>query len=143
MSRARTVHSVLSTRPQAGGGKGTFTLPCRKLVVEYCEKSESSKGTRDFLLQRLEPMARAYPSVEFVAVARPQRPPILRGFYLNGRTKEMSTHQLPATQIWPKAQQILDSSGKKTRGLKRTPVESSNESARGIWSPFHDDPRDL
>lgn len=62
---------------------------------------------------------------------------------MNGRTKEMSTHQLPATQIGPKAQLILDASGKKTHGLKRTPVQSTTESARGIWSPLHDDPREL
>lgn len=62
---------------------------------------------------------------------------------VNGRTKEMSTHNLAATQIGPKAQQILDSSGKKTHGLKRSTVESSSESARGIWSPLHDDPREL
>ncbi|WFC96886.1 39S ribosomal protein L51, mitochondrial [Malassezia brasiliensis] len=143
MSRARLVRSALSTRPQPGGSTGTFTLPCRKLVIEYCEKSEGSKGTRDFVLQRLAPLARAYPSVEFVVQPRPQRPPLLRGFYLNGRTKEMSTHQLPATQIGPKAQQILDASGKKTSALKRMPVQSTTESARGIWSPLHDDPHEL
>lgn len=55
----------------------------------------------------------------------------------------MSTHNLPATQIGPKAKQILDASGKKLAHVKRTPVQSANESARGIWSPLHDDPRQL
>lgn len=59
---------------------------------------------------------------------------------VNGRTKVISTHNMPATQIMPKMQLILDSSGSKTHRLKRTPVASTSESARGIWSPMHDDP---
>lgn len=81
MSRARIVRSALSTKPQPGGGLGTFTLPCRKMVIEYCEKSAASKGTRDFLLNQLAPLARAHPTVEFVVQPRPQRAPLLRGFY--------------------------------------------------------------
>ena len=42
-------------------------------------------------------------------------------------------------KIMPKMQLILDSSGAKTHRLKRTPVASTSESARGIWSPMHDD----
>ncbi|AYO44849.1 54S ribosomal protein L51, mitochondrial [Malassezia restricta CBS 7877] len=114
-------------------------MPCRKVVVEYCEKSIASKGTRDFLLQHAASLAHANPSVEFVIIPRPQRAPVLRGFYLNGRTKVISTHNMQATQIMPKMQLILDSSGAKTHRLKRTPVASTSESARGIWSPMHDD----
>jgi len=40
-------------------------------------------------------------------------------------------------------QLILDASGLKNKSLKRTPVYSVNESARGIWSPMHDDPLSL
>jgi len=57
---------------------------------------------------------------------------------VNGRTKVISTHNLAATQVGPKMQLILDASGAKTHHLKRTPVASSNESARGVWSPMHD-----
>lgn len=82
MSRLpRLVRSALSTQPALGGASGTYSLPCRKVVVEYCEKSVASKGTRDFLLQNAAALARSYPSVEFVVMPRPQRAPILRGFY--------------------------------------------------------------
>ncbi|KAL4402328.1 39S ribosomal protein L51, mitochondrial [Malassezia pachydermatis] len=70
---------------------------------------------------------------------RPQRAPIL----LNGRTKQISTHNLAATQIIPKMQLLLESSGTKTTHLKRNPVQSSSESARGIWSPLHDEAHKL
>lgn len=142
---SRIPRSALSTQPSLGGPSGAFAIPCRKVVVEYCEKSVASKGTRDYLLQHALPLARKYPSVEFVVVPRPQRSPVLRGFYrtllclttVNGRTKVISTHNLQATQIAPKMQLILDSSGAKTQHLKRTPVASTSESARGIWSPLH------
>lgn len=62
---------------------------------------------------------------------------------MNGRTKEICTHNLPASAIGPKVQLLLDASGLKNLSLKRTPVRSVTESARGIWSPLHDKPRDL
>jgi len=62
---------------------------------------------------------------------------------VNGRTKVISTHSLAASQIGPKAQLILDASGAKTTALKRTPVRSVSESARGIWSPLHDKPHEV
>lgn len=71
----------LSTRPPLGGSSGTFVLPCRKVVLEYCEKSVASKGMRDFILQQANSLARAHPSVEFVVRPCPQRSPLLRGFY--------------------------------------------------------------
>ena len=77
----RIVRSALSTQPRLGGPSGVFVMPCRKVVVEYCEKSIASKGTRDFLLQHAASLAHANPSVEFVIIPRPQRAPVLRGFY--------------------------------------------------------------
>jgi hypothetical protein len=77
----RIPRSALSTQPRLGGAAGTFAIPCRKVVVEYCEKSVASKGTRDYLLQQAVSIARAYPSVEFVVIPRPQKSPVLRGFY--------------------------------------------------------------
>lgn len=76
----RIVRSALSTQPRLGGPSGVFVMPCRKVVVEYCEKSIASKGTRDFLLQHAASLAHANPSVEFVIIPRPQRAPVLRAF---------------------------------------------------------------
>ena len=41
------------------------------------------------------------------------------------------------TGIQKKVQLLLDSSGDKIKPLKRRAVESSTESARGIWSGMH------
>lgn len=82
MTRLSQVLRVpLSTRPPLGGSSGTFVLPCRKVVLEYCEKSVASKGMRDYILQQASSIARTHPSVEFVVAPRPQKSPLLRGFY--------------------------------------------------------------
>ncbi|WFD06219.1 39S ribosomal protein L51, mitochondrial [Malassezia vespertilionis] len=143
MSRARILRHALTTQPQPSGARSAFVLPCRKLVIEYCESQVGSKGTRDYLLQHAANMARTYSGVEFVVTPRPQRQPLARSFYLNGRSKQVSLQNLEATQVAPKIQQLLDSSGTKTDGLKRNPVRSTASSARGIWSPLHDDPHTL
>lgn len=82
MSRATSAfRNALSTRPNPGGPRGSFALPCRKLVIEYCEKSAASKGTRDYILQQAVALARSHPSLELVVLPRPQKAPLLRGFY--------------------------------------------------------------
>lgn len=78
---SQLLRQALSTKPALGGGVGTFSLPCRKVVLEYCESSVASKGMRDFLQQHIVELAHANPSVEFVVMPRPQRAPLLRAFY--------------------------------------------------------------
>lgn len=48
---ARLLRGSLSSRPGPGGPTGSYVLPCRKLVVEYCPHGESSRGTRNYLLK--------------------------------------------------------------------------------------------
>ncbi|WFD35901.1 39S ribosomal protein L51, mitochondrial [Malassezia cuniculi] len=140
-----------STRPAPGGARGTLTRHLRKLFIGYCEKSASSRGLREYLVKNAADLARANPSVEFVLVQRPQRTPLLRGYYrasvadptVNGQQKEINVHNYQASQVGPRIQQLLETSGAKTKGLKRTPVKSVTESARGIWSQFHDEARQL
>ena len=149
MSGSAISRAAAGTRPAPGGARGTLTRPLRKLLVGYCEKSASSSGLRDYLLKHAADLARANPSVEFVLLQRPQRAPLLRGYYraylltVNGHQKEFNVHNLQSSQISPRIEQLLETSGAKTKGLKRMPVKSVAESARGIWSQFHDDPRQL
>ena len=81
MSGSAFTRAVTSTRPAPGGAQGTLTRPLRKLLIGYCEKSVSSKGLRDYLVKNAVELARANPSVEFVLMQRPQRAPLLRGYY--------------------------------------------------------------
>ncbi|KAK1226995.1 39S ribosomal protein L51, mitochondrial [Marasmius sp. AFHP31] len=117
-------------------GHTTFLPQIRKLVFEYCDKWPSSHNTRTYLLNNVESVARLNPHVEVVVRQRPQKEPIIRGFYLNNRDKVIGLKGLEVTGIQQKVQLLLDSSGAKIKPLKKT-VESSTEAARGIWSGLH------
>lgn len=145
----------LSSRPS--NGLAAFVPQCRKLVFEYCERWPSSANARTFLHNHLEEYARANPHVEFVVRERRHKQPIVRGFYrasplfmhsimylnyttvyvVNDREKVIGIKDYEVTGIQQKVQLLLDSSGAKIKPLKRRTVESTTESARGIWSGLH------
>ncbi|KAJ3575913.1 hypothetical protein NP233_g773 [Leucocoprinus birnbaumii] len=60
-------------------------------------------------------------------------------FLANNRDKVIPLNGLEVTAIQQKVQLLLDSSGAKIKPLKRKPVESTTEAARGIWSGLHAD----
>ncbi|KAK0566078.1 39S ribosomal protein L51, mitochondrial [Tilletia horrida] len=129
---------ALTSRPAPGGGsRGAFTLPCTKVVIYYCPSQASSAGVRRWLEREVKTWAEQYPSVEWVVSPRKAKHPVLIAEYANGRSKEVCVRNLEVDGVSKKFQVLLDSSGRKTASLKRRPVESINESARGIWSPLH------
>jgi len=67
---------------------------------------------------------------------RPHKHPIIRGTYINGREKVICVRNLEHNQILQKAELLRNSSGLRLKKLKK-PVQSLNESVRGIFSPFH------
>ena len=56
---------------------------------------------------------------------------------VNNRDKVISLNEFEVNGIEKKVQLLLDSSGAKIKPLKRRTVESTTESARGIWSGLH------
>jgi large subunit ribosomal protein L43 len=58
---------------------------------------------------------------------------------VNNRDKVIPLNSLEVTAIHKKVRLLLDSSGAKIKPLKRRPVESTTEAARGIWSGLHAD----
>ncbi|KAF9258602.1 hypothetical protein L218DRAFT_728703 [Marasmius fiardii PR-910] len=136
--RVAQVSSILRAKLGSSPSNGhTIFLPqIRKLVFEYCDKWPSSHNARTYILNHVESLARTNPHVEIVVRQRPQKEPIIRGFYLNNRDKVIGLKDLEVTGIQKKVQLLLDSSGAKIKPLKKT-VESSTEGARGIWSGLH------
>ncbi|KAH8086618.1 thioredoxin-like protein [Cristinia sonorae] len=131
------LRASLSSSP--ANGHVAFIPQVRKVVIEYCDSWASSANTRTFVHNHLENVARANPHVEFVVKQRTHKEPIARGFYLNNRDKVVPLHGFEVNGIANKIQLILDSSGAKIKPLKRRTVESTTESARGIWSGLHVD----
>ncbi|KAI9513140.1 thioredoxin-like protein [Russula earlei] len=121
-------------------GHAAFVPQIRKIVFEYAQNWSSSANTRTYLHRHLQALARANPHVEVVVRQRNNRQPIVRGFYLNDNEKVIPLNGFEVTSIEKKVQLLLDSSGAKIKSLKRRTVESTADSARGIWSGLHDSP---
>lgn len=68
-------------RSQGANGHAAFVPQIRKLVFEYCDVRISSGPLREYLLKDVEALAARNPHVEIVVKQRPQRQPIVRGFY--------------------------------------------------------------
>ncbi|KAH9964559.1 thioredoxin-like protein [Russula dissimulans] len=124
----------------SSNGHAAFVPQISKLVFEYSQNWSSSANTRAYLQRNLQALARANPHVQVVIRQRNNRQPIVRGFYLNDNEKVVPLNGFEVTSIENKVQLLLDSSGAKIKSLKRRTVESTTESARGIWSGLHDTP---
>jgi len=117
-------------------GVGAFILQCKRLDFHYCDWAGSNKGMKSFLKHHLPAFAKANPQIEMSVSPRPHKHPIIRGTYINGREKVICVRNLEHNQILQKAELLRNSSGLRLKKLKK-PVQSLNESVRGIFSPFH------
>ncbi|RVD86478.1 mitochondrial 54S ribosomal protein mL43 [Arthrobotrys flagrans] len=121
---------------KAQNGVGAFILQCKRLEFNYCEMSGSSRGMKAFLKTRLATFAKENPGVEIVVSPRPKKHPIIRGSYINKREKVVCVRNLEVLQVLQKAELLRDASGDKIKKINK-PVQSLNDSVRGIWSPYH------
>ncbi|KAH8878558.1 hypothetical protein GQ53DRAFT_800608 [Thozetella sp. PMI_491] len=120
----------------ARNGVGAFILQCKKLDFHYCDWAGSSKGMNGFIKSVLPKFAATHPQIEFTVSPRPSKHPIIVGHYINGRERAICVRNMEPLEILRKAEILRDASGEKVRKFKK-PVQSTNESVRGVWSPFH------
>lgn len=69
-----------------------------------------------------------------------EKHPLVTGLYAGGkegRRKDVNLQNLDAGQVEQKVKLVVESSGEKIKSLKRRPVVSKGESARGVWSQLH------
>ena len=62
---------------------------------------------------------------------------IVNVIIVNHREKVVPLNGFEVTGVQQKVQLLMDSSGAKIKPLKRRTIESTTESARGIWSGLH------
>ncbi|KAB2573203.1 hypothetical protein BFW01_g10545 [Lasiodiplodia theobromae] len=129
--------AALKTVAKSQNGVGAFIRQCKRLDFHYCDWSGSSKGMKSFLEHTLPAFAKRNPSIEITVSPRPRKEPVIKGYYINGRTKAICVRKLEKEQILQKANLLRDASGERNRRTINKPVKSLNESVRGIWSPFH------
>ncbi|KAI5811034.1 thioredoxin-like protein [Peziza echinospora] len=126
----------IRTIAQAQNGVAGFILQCKRMEFNYCDWAGSSRGMKAFLTHTLPKFAKENPGIEMVISPRPNKHPVLRGVYINGREKVVCVRNLAHQQILEKAILLKNSSGTKLKKINK-PVYSINESVRGIYSPFH------
>jgi large subunit ribosomal protein L43 len=108
------------------------------LTFHYCDWYGSSKGMNTFLSSPLlTQFTHRYPSTEFRISPRPNKHPVIKAHYINGREKSVCVRGLEKEQILAKAEFLVGNSGEKNRRVGTKKVLSGNESVRGVWSPMH------
>ncbi|KAF2198468.1 hypothetical protein GQ43DRAFT_422381 [Delitschia confertaspora ATCC 74209] len=128
--------AALKTVAKARNGVGAFILQCKRLDFHYCDWAGSSRGMKAFLKSTLPRFAKENPQIEITVSPRPNKHPIIKGHYINGREKVVCVRNMTNELIKEKADLLKSASGEKLKRVNK-PVESLNESVRGIWSPFH------
>ncbi|KAJ5101947.1 54S ribosomal protein L51 [Penicillium alfredii] len=131
---------ALRTVTAARNGVGAFILQCKRLDFHYCDWAGSSRGMNEFLRQNLPAFAREHPQIEIRVAPRPRKHPIIRGHFVNGKDKTICVRNLEPSDILKQTLLLKDASGEKLKRTKK-PVTSTNDSVRGIWSPYHGDLR--
>ncbi|EPY52192.1 ribosomal protein subunit L51 [Schizosaccharomyces cryophilus OY26] len=116
-------------------GLGSFIRPCQRIELSYCNWGGSSKSMKEFLSKKLAAIAKTSQDIEFHVYNQQGKHPLIRAFYNTGREKTICTRKMDANQITDKIMLCRDSDGLKPRFIKQ-PVESTNPSVRGVWSPF-------
>lgn len=120
----------------------------------YCDWAGSSRGMKyaarfraltvsliltyrsGFIKSLLPKFAAAHPQIEFTVSPRPSKHPVIVAQYINGREKAICVRNMEPYEILKKAELLRDASGEKLRRVTK-PVQSINESVRGVWSPYH------
>lgn len=78
-----------------------------------------------------------YPSTEFRISPRPNKHPVVKAYYVNGREKAVCVRNLERDQILAKVEFLIANGGRKNELIRGKNVVSTNENVRGIWSPMH------
>ena len=89
-----------------------------------------------FIKHHLPLFASQNPQIEIHVSPRPNHHPIIKAHFINGRERVSEVRNLDRLQILKQTELLRSASGEKLRKVVK-PVESGNESVRGIWSGLH------
>ncbi|EGS20730.1 mitochondrial 54S ribosomal protein mL43 [Thermochaetoides thermophila DSM 1495] len=117
-------------------GVGAFILQCKRMDFHYCDWAGSSRGMNGFIKSLLPKFAAEHPQIEITVSPRPSRHPVIIAHYINGKERSICVRNMEPYQILKKVELLRDASGEKNKRVTK-PVQSINESVRGVWSPYH------
>ncbi|CAO1629464.1 unnamed protein product [Sympodiomycopsis kandeliae] len=149
-----------SPGPGGAGSIGSYTQPCRKIILTYCNETPASQGVRQWLLGNsnnpesgIISLARKWPQIEWVLrEGKRGQEPFITAHYVNAREKTIGLHMFTPLSVKSKMELLLSSTGRKlsgsgsrsgfntseSRNYKKKPVEINRlaEPVRGHWSGF-------
>lgn len=89
-----------------------------------------------FIRHTLPIFAKQNPQIEITVSPRPAEHPVVRGHYVNGKEKALCVKNMEKQQILQLVEELRNNDGEPDKRVIK-PVQSDNESVRGIWSGVH------
>jgi hypothetical protein len=115
--------NIITTQQDLSSQKKAFVPELRKLVIHYDNPrigaAGDSKGMVEFIQSRLPQLAQNRPFAEFAVQKRPNSPPELIAYYMNGSIKRHICYRLDGKQIEKHAKYLCDTAaaGKPTPAM--------------------------
>src|ERR1700744_3681136 len=100
---------------KAQNGVGAFIVQCKRLDFHYCDWAGSSRGMNSFIRTTLPQFAKRNPQIEITISPRPNRHPVVRAHYVNGRTRATCVRNFETQQILKKVDMLKNDNGVKLR----------------------------
>eukprot|EP00897_Mesotaenium_endlicherianum_P008808 jgi/Mesen1/7956/ME000422S07113 len=106
----------------------------RKLVINLCDFSGSSRGAREFVDKVLPALQSSNPQLEISTQIRRGRHPHLHGFYANKNERVVDVKNKSAEEVMEQASRLRASTGRKVKKLPTRHV-TARPSVQGTWAP--------
>lgn len=116
-------------------GCGRYVQQLQRLTFRFCQKSQASKQTRDFVENGLTDFANGNPGVVLYVTPEADVNPKICAEYLNGRTEILSLDRLTEEEIHDKCEELKSRSGLEIL-RRRKNIHTDYPSIQGEWTPF-------
>ncbi|GAB4815870.1 hypothetical protein N2152v2_002916 [Parachlorella kessleri] len=112
--------------------RGVWQL--KKLVLNYCDHSGSSKGAREFLEHVWPQFTKDNPHLAAEAVLRRGRHPFLEASYLTGNVRSVDLRNNTPEEILRQAVLLRSSAGRKASLQVKQRTVTKQPSIQGQWT---------
>eukprot|EP00794_Sanderia_malayensis_P005631 gene5631-6327_t len=120
---------------------GRYVCQLKRLTLNYCQRSGSSRGIREYLEKEVISFAEKNPSISIYISERKTRHPRLVANYLNEQSKVISVKNMEVEEISEWLERLKNESGKLWRTEKiRKPWHTDTPSIQGTWNPLLNKP---
>ncbi|XP_050396265.1 39S ribosomal protein L43, mitochondrial [Patella vulgata] len=116
-------------------GIGRYVCQLQRITFVFCKQKGDSRGTRDFIENKLLDFTNSNPGVAVYLQPRNNRSPKLVAEYLNGGRESIVTAKMSDDEIYKWLEHLRGRSGIKIARIRK-PQHTENPSVQGVWHPF-------